>query len=177
MLQIFSDSNKRVLAVVISEATILLPAMISGLSAGLFVDNYGYFMPSLVCTGMILASLTLATLLLPETLKLELKRRPISLVAAIKRPFQFYTSPSFRGKRLQYVLLILAFGFAITSAFNRSAIETLYLLGMPFCWSSTGIGYFSLARNAGQMVIGLGSVHILQKFVANEIIAFLQLRL
>ena len=167
---VLKDSKKRVLGVVISEAIILLPVMISGLVSGLFVDNYGYFIPTLVSAGMSLSSLTFAILLLPETLKPELRSKPLSVIAALKRPFEFYTSPAFRGKRLQYLLLILAFGFAITSTFNRSAIETLYLLGMPFCWTPTRIGYFALARNSGQMVIGLGSVKIMQKFVSNEII-------
>ena len=169
----FKDSKKRVYAVVISEAMIMFPVMISGLVSGLFVDNLGYSVPSLVCTGMSLSSVTFAILLLPETLKPELKRRPISIIEALKRPFEFYTSPSFRGKRVQYALMLMAFGFAITSTFNRSSIETLYLLGMPFCWTPTLIGYFSLARNAGQLVIGLGSVKLLQIFLSNEAIGII----
>ena len=166
----FKDSKKRVYAVVISEAIILLPVMISGLVSGLFVDNVGYFVPSLVCAGMSLSSVTFAIILLPETLKPEMKRKPISIMGALKRPFEFYTSPSFRGKRLQYALMLMAFGFAITSTFNRSSMETLYLLGMPFCWTPTRIGYFSLARNAGQLIIGLGSVKVFQIFMSNEAI-------
>ena len=168
---VINNGKKRVLAVVILEAVLLVTVMISGLATGLFVDNCGYFTAALSCTGMAVLSLASAIFFLPESLKKELRRKPLSIHVALKRPFEFYTSSTFRGKRLQFVLLILAFGFATMSSMKRSSIETLYLLGMPFCWSPTWIGYFSFARYAGQAVIGLGSVKLMQKFVSNDTIA------
>ena len=168
---IIKDTKKRVLAVVFIEAVLLLNSMVSGLIAGVFVDKYGFFIPALTCTGITFLALVIVVIFLPEALDYELRIKPISIPKALKRPFEFYTSSIFAGKRLEYVILLLAFGFAELGSHNRSGMETVYLLGMPFCWTPTWIGYYSLARHFGQAVIGLGSVKLCQKCMSNELIA------
>ena len=167
----FEDKNARVLAVVAVEANILMTNMVSGLISGLFVDNLGFFIPTLVCLGMASTSLVVTLLFLPETLKPEGRRKAPNVLSVMRRPLEFYTSSAFAGKRTEYFLLILAFAFGSLGTQNRTTIETVFLLGMPFCWTPTLIGYFELARHFGQAVFGLGSVKLCQKFLSNEWIA------
>ena len=168
---IFPDKKTRVLAVTFVEAILLFTVMISGLVCGLLVDNLGFLIPALICLGMATASLVSAIFLIPETLALEHRSSPPSLIAALKRPFEFYASSAFSGRRLEYILLISAFAFGQIGMATRSSMETVYLLWMPFCWSPTRIGYYELARFGGQIFIGLGSVKLLQICLSNEIIA------
>ena len=168
---IYPDKKARVLAVTFVEAILLFTVMVSGLVCGLLVDNIGFLIPALICLGMATASLVLAICLIPETLALEDRSRPPSLIVALKRPFEFYTSTTFAGRRLEYILLISAFAFGQIGMATRSSMETVYLLGMPFCWSPTLIGYYELARFAGQIFIGLGSVKLLQLWLSNGAIA------
>ena len=170
---IIKEAKKRVLSVVILEAVLLFTIMISGLVSGLFVDNCGYFVAALTCTGIQVFTLGFAIFMIKESLKPELRRKPISIFAALKRPLEFYTSSTFRGKRLQYTLLVLAFAFATMSSLKRGSMETLYLLGMPFCWTPTWVGYFSFARHAIQAIIGLGSIKLLEKFISYEMMAII----
>ena len=170
---VIKDTKSRVLAVVGVEAILLINVMISGLISGVFVENYGFLIPMLVCTGMAFGSLLMTIFILPETLRPEVRVKPPSIAASLKRPFEFYTSSSFSGKRLEYVLLLLAFCFAELGCQNRSSIETVYLLGMPFCWAPTLIGYYELARHFGQAVIGLGSVKLFQMCMSNEMVAII----
>ena len=167
----FKEKGARVLAVVAVEANILMTNMVSGLISGLFVDNLGFLIPTLVCLGMASASLVVTIVFLPETLKPESKRKPPDVCSVMRRPLEFYTSSAFAGRRTEYCLLILAFAFASLGTQNRTTIETIFLLGMPFCWTPTLIGYFELARHFGQAVFGLGTVKFCQKFISNEWIA------
>ena len=168
---IVKEPKERVLTIVVIASIEVISAMISGLVAGLCVEKFGFSIPALGCTGMVFCGLILVIAFLPESLAQELRTKPVSILASLKRPFEFYTSSTFAGKRLEYVLLLLAFAFAELGSTNRSPMETVYLLGMPFCWTPKKIGYFSLARHFGQVVIGLGSVKLFQKCMSNELIA------
>ena len=170
---IFPEKKARVLAVTSVEANLLFSVMISGLVSGILADKFGFLLTTLICLCMAILSFILAMFLLPETLRSEHRSRPPSIFEALKRPFQFYMSSTFAERRLEYILLILAFGFGQLGVSTRSSIETVYLLGMPFCWTPTRIGYFELVRFAGQIFIGLVSVKILQKVLSSKAIAII----
>lgn len=170
---VMTDNNKRVFSIVIFEATLMLSTMLSAIVSGFLIDNLGYANSSFVCLGMLLISLVIAIAALPESLSEEHRRSSNSILMTLKRPFEFYTTDAFKGKRSRYIIFLLAFGFVELSSLNRTTIETIYLLGQPFCFSPTWIGYFSFARHFGEAVIGLGSVRLLQIFLSNEAIAIL----
>ena len=170
---LIKDKKNRVLAVVAVEFVTMFSVTVSGFLSGILVESLGFVYPAVICTGFILSSFILAILFLPETLQKENRSNPGSVLGILKRPVEFYTSGEFKGKRLMYSLFLLAFGVAELAGLNRTSLETIYLLGTPFCWSPKKIGYFTSIRHFGQAVIGLGSVKLMQKCWSNEFIAIL----
>ena len=167
------DKKQRVFCIVIVEFMLMVSVMVSGLLSGILIDKFGFMIPAVICTTILLVSVMVAILFLPESLKSEKRIKPMSVADSLMRPFLFYTSKAFKGKRLLYALFLLAFGFAELVGQNRSSLETLYLLGMPFCFSPTFVGYFGCARHFGEAAIGLGSVKFMQVYISNEAIAIL----
>ena len=167
------DKKQRVFCIVIVEFMLMASVMVSGLLSGILINKFGFMIPAVICTAILLVSVMVAILFLPESLKSEKRIKPMSVTDSLMRPFLFYTSKAFKGKRLLYALFLLAFGFAELVGQNRSSLETLYLLGMPFCFSPTFVGYFGCARHFGEAVIGLGSVKFMQVYISNEAIAIL----
>ena len=170
---LFKDKKQRVLAVISIEFTSMLAISVSGVLSGVMVEDLGYTYTGVICVGLFSLPLILAIFLLPETLGKENRTNPDSIIGILKRPFEFYTSSTFKGKRLMFSVFVLAFGVAELSSLNRTSLETVYFLGTPFCWSPKKIGYFTSARHFGQGVIGLGSVKLMQKCWSNEFIAIL----
>ena len=170
---IVKDNARRIFCIVIVEFTLMISTMISGLLSGILIDAFGFISPAIACAGVLLFTLMVACVFLPESLRKENRTKPISLSESLMRPMMFYTSSAFKGKRLRYSLFLFAFGCAELVGLNRSSMETLYLLGMPFCFSPTWVGYFSFARHFGEAVIGLGSVKLMQAYMSNEAIAIL----
>ena len=168
-----TDKSKRMMCFVIMEFLTMASIMVSGLIAAVLINNFGFSVAALSCTTCILSSLVTAILFLPESLKSEDRIRPVSIIESLFRPLLFYTSKVFKGKRLLYILFLMAFGLAELIGLHRPSLETLYLLGMPFCFSPTWIGYFSFARHFSETIIGLGSVKFLQAYMTNEAIAIL----
>ena len=167
---LLEDKKQRVLGVIGLEFTTMLSISISGVLSGIMVEGLGYTYTSIICTGVLSLALLFA-ILLPETLRKENRTNPGSVIEILKRPFEFYSSSAFKGKRLMFSLFVTAFGVAELASLNRTSLETVYFLGTPFCWSPKKIGYFSSARHFGQGVIGLGSVKLMQKCWSNEFIA------
>ena len=170
---VVKDSKSRVLAVIAVEFVSMLAVTVSGTLSGILVENLGFMYPTMIVVGTLVIATIIALTALPETLAKENRTNPKSILDILKRPFEFYTSSSFKGKRLRYILFLLAFGVTEVVSLNRTSMETLYLLGAPFCWSPRKIGYFSSARHFGQGVVGLGSVKLMQRFMSNEVIAIL----
>ena len=167
------DNKERVLGVVSIEFTSMMGVTVSGFLSGIMVEDLGYKYTSIICLGVLSIVLIIAIFPLPETLRKENRTNPDSIAGILKRPFEFYTSTTFKGKRLMFSVFVLAFGVAELAGLNRTSLETVYFLGTPFCWSPKKVGYFTSARHFGQGVLGLGSVKLMQKCWSNEFIAIL----
>lgn len=164
----------RTIGIVVTEATAMTAVVISSFFSGYLSETIGlgYFY-TLVITVCIMTVSLLLTFITPETLAKEKRIKPKPFIQTLKRMTDFYLSSTFKGKRAMYILLLAGFGFAIINGINRGNLETLYLLGQPFCWGPSKIGVFSTVRNAAQTFVGLGTVNLLRKCLSNEGIAVL----
>lgn len=159
------------MAVTITESTILLVSLTGSLVSGIVVDTIGFMIPTFICIGLSILAVILTILVLPETLPKEKRLQNLKPLTIFTRTVAFYTSNEFKGQRMAYIFLILAFFFIQLVVNNRSAIETIYLLGMPFCWEPHQIGYFSSVKFAAQGLGGVLLLKLTQTFVSSDRLA------
>ena len=173
---ITTANSQRSTAIVLIEALSMVGYIVGSFLSGYFVQtmNLGFFHTSIIATGCTIMGSVLI-LLLPETLPKNKRTAPKPVLSMIKRMFDFYISKDFKGQRLSYILLILAFFFFSLSSMNRSSMETLYFLGQPFCWGPSKIGVFMLCRHGAQCILGLGSVKLMQRYMSDEVVSIISL--
>lgn len=164
--------NQRSSGIVLLEASFLTASVIASFLSGYFIQTLklGFYNTALLATCVCTLGLVFM-LFVPESLPKHQRTELKSPLTTAKRMFEFYYKEEFQGKRISYLILLLAFLFASLSGTNRSTMETVYFLGQPFCWGPSKLGVFMLARHGAQSFIGLGSVKLLQRCITNESIA------
>lgn len=164
----------RTFGIVIIEAIILFGNISASFLSGFFIETIklGYLYTSVIGASITGLGLFLM-IIIPESLPKNQRIKPKPVLGTIKRMTDFYISKEFKGQRTLYILLLLSFSFAILTAVNRNNMETLYLLGKPFCWDPSKIGIFIMVRTAAQGVIGLGSLKLLQYIMSNPVIGIM----
>ena len=56
---------------------------------------------------------------------------------------------------------------------GRNDVEILYMMGMPYCWSSIVIGYFQGVQHLLKAVVAILGVPVLQLFVSDACMGML----
>ena len=166
--------NQRTIGIVVMDVFLLVPIVIASYCSGLFVETLelDFLITSVIGSSVSIVSFLL-TFVLQESHAPHKRSKRQPLLTTIKRMTDFYISDEFKGSRKAYNYLLFAFGFATLAGINRGGMETLYFLGKPFCWGPSQIGIFSMARNAAQAFIGLGSIRFLQMCMSNASIGVL----
>ena len=167
------SGKQRTAAITIVESFLLIMSTTSGLAVGFFIDAYGYIYPGITAACLAFANLLIVFFILPETLEKSRRQKRLPVVQSVKRITDFYLSEEFKGKRSLYILMILSFIVLDLCSVHRRALETLYQLGMPFCWGPKKIGYFSALTNVGQSLMSIGIVVLLQKCLSDISIGML----
>lgn len=163
--------TQRTIGVVVTESCIKFAVVLGSYCSGLFVEDLGldFFYTSVIGGAFSLFILAL-TIILPESLPKHKRSKPKPITESIKNMTAFYVSKQYKGKRSAYILLLAAFGVATIITVNRGPMETLYLLGRPFCWGPSKIGMFRMVCMAAQTVFGLIIIWPMQKYLSNATI-------
>lgn len=171
---ITSSGDQRTIGLVISESTIFVSTILASFVSGYLIDNdkLGFLYTSVIGTCAVGLAF-LFVFLIPESLPKErrIPRQPVK--GMILRMTQFYISTEFKDRRKSYIILLCSSSLGMYCFIYRNNLETLYFLGKPFCWNATSVGIFIMVRSAAQGFLGLGSLKLLQRFLANSSIAIL----
>ncbi|KAL3872668.1 hypothetical protein ACJMK2_035880 [Sinanodonta woodiana] len=168
---ITSSGKERTFGIVLIEIAFGLGSAFFGFGSGYVIEWTGYFWPSVMAAGAYLLSITIV-FILPETFKDKPLQRK-SKLQTVKDAIGLYTDPKNAGKRWIYIVSIIIFFVSTISNNGSFAIEPLYQLGSPFCWSPVQIGWYTALRMLGQQVIGMFSIKVLQRCFADTIIGII----
>lgn len=171
---ITSNDNQRVVGIVFIQFVVMSTTVLSSFLTGYMVETWGlgYFYTALISVLVSFTGFFIFAFILPESLSEKNRRQLDSKSSFFKWSFEFYFGRDTSGMIVCYTLLLLAFAFSeLSGTVNRAAIETLYLIGQPFCWDPSRIGLFQMTRHATQGILGLGSVKLFQKLMSNEAIS------
>ena len=173
---ISGNNNQRVLGTVSIQFIVMATSVLSSGLTGYMVEtwNLGYFNTALLSVLVTFIGFFIFAFVVPETLEEKHRRLKESKTSIFKWSYTFFCGDDAESMNVCYILLLLAFAFSeLSGTVNRGAIETLYLLGQPFCWGPSKIGVFQMTRHASQGILGLGSVKLFQKLMSNEAISII----
>lgn len=162
---ITKPGRQRILGIIFVEFVIGIGLALASFASGYFVEWKGYMFTFATMAGVLVFVLLLMIFVLPETLSKEHRHRDRTCMQLLKISLSFFTENDSENRRWKYQLVLLIHALCNLSYLPRLTTETLYQLASPFCWSPTKVGVYSAIRTAVILIVGLGSVHILEKFM------------
>ena len=161
------NGGRRIIWMTIFDSVMILNGSVSGLVAGYLIKYIGFFIPILGCAVALLIATIVTVTCLPESLDVRDRVSKTSVCGYVSRTFEFYRSETFRDKKTAYIVLIATYFVEMLTISNRAGLETLYQLGIPFCWTSDKIGIFAAVRHAAQGFVGTSLLRPLKKSMSD----------
>ena len=120
---------------------------------------------------MALALILLITM--PETYNTRSEQK--SVVQSMSRIIGFYHDKTYLKETPKWKFFLCLFGYflCMMPVLSRTALETLYQLGKPFCFTSEEIGYYSAIKEFAQMSIATVLLRVMHVCLSDEIIIFI----
>ncbi|XP_046575170.1 proton-coupled folate transporter-like [Haliotis rubra] len=153
--------NSRTVGIAVLDFTTYLAAAVSEVITGYFIKYLGYLYPSITTTSLMLLSLILVVVLLPETINKDRRSQYPSPVKAVKNVFGFYFSKDFGQTRSLFWLSLTAYFITYFSLSGVFFLEYLFQLNLPFCWGPELIGYFNMALALSRQILGIPVIKLL----------------
>ncbi|XP_046575215.1 proton-coupled folate transporter-like [Haliotis rubra] len=153
--------NSRTIGIALIDFTTYLAAAASQVITGYFIKDLGYLYPSITTTSLMLLSLILVVVLLPETINKDRRSQYPSPVKAVKTVFGFYFSKDFGQRRSLFWLSLTAYFITYFSMNGVFFMEYLFQLNLPFCWGPELIGYFNMALYLSRQMLGIPVIKLL----------------
>ncbi|XP_012939425.1 proton-coupled folate transporter [Aplysia californica] len=167
------EKTSRVFWIAVLTAAMACDTSIFSIVTGFLIDSQGFFSPSILCAGATAVAFLGSLFLFPETFPVTEKRAPFSVFGNIKRISGFFLFTGTIRKKLTFALCMAIFFFSVMNVLGLNKIDPLYQLHEPFCWTSLEIGIYLGARLAGQFLLGLVLLRLLQLCIKVELIALL----
>uniref|UniRef100_A0A1I8J9U0 MFS domain-containing protein n=1 Tax=Macrostomum lignano TaxID=282301 RepID=A0A1I8J9U0_9PLAT len=153
--------SSRALYIGIAEAVFTVCISVSELTVGVWIRTRGFREPVIAFAVVMTLSIVPFLCFVPETSPGSLRRRQLGIVSAepltwrrftdlLSGTMRLFNSNWRRAKIL--ISLIVAF-FFLSLSFLAFGVNTLYLLGLPFCWNAEKLGYFIAASSVADQIV------------------------
>ncbi|XP_064603070.1 proton-coupled folate transporter-like isoform X2 [Liolophura sinensis] len=164
--------KERTMRIAILQAAIGICMSVALMGTGFLIKAAGFFYPMFLSLGSLLINVPLVLFLLPETIQ---KRNDIRILdwKRISNAFITYVKPREDGKRWKLLSLLLALFMVDMVQIGKAQIDTLFQLGVPFCWDSVKIGIYSAIAMFLQIFGLLAFLRPLQKFFSDNTIGII----
>ena len=158
MADITKPGEQRVYGIIYIEFFLGFSLTSASFVTGILIRNFGYFVPVSVAAGLLLLSLLIVLILLPESFPASRRHRDKSLCTIIQNSFSFFVHNDSQNNRWKYQIIAVGHFLTGISFLGRISTETLYQLSSPFCWTADRVGYYGAIRTGIQVTLGLGSI-------------------
>ncbi|XP_067670147.1 lysosomal proton-coupled steroid conjugate and bile acid symporter SLC46A3-like [Haliotis asinina] len=159
----------RTLGMIAVDVTIAVTEAAISSVTGIFIQNTGFFYPSLTSALMTVVVMVTIMCILSD----NVKRRGAScrnLLAGFKNVFSPFFTEGSKRRKVVFWLAIIAY-FISTLSSSTGDIGNLWQLNYPLCWSPEMIGYYSMASTMFQQVLSIPLARLLQSCVRDPVIA------
>ncbi|BFZ05847.1 hypothetical protein BsWGS_08886 [Bradybaena similaris] len=173
---IVADTNEtkveRILWLTIINVLSSISTAASSILSGIAIKELGYFQTSVFLAVLCALCFLIPLVFLRET-KPNQEVRTLNLCKNVRKVFGFFLFDGTRWHKLTFIICLSMFFFAVINEFGVVAIDTLYQLHRPFCWSSKLIGYYSALKTGGGYFLAMVLMAALKSRVKMEYIGIL----
>ncbi|XP_069118621.1 lysosomal proton-coupled steroid conjugate and bile acid symporter SLC46A3-like [Argopecten irradians] len=165
----------RTFAIVMTEMSLGFGMIIGGFTSGFIIKAGGFTVAMVVSSCFSLLPIFLWFFVQETLSRSKSKEAPRkTLCQLLIEVYVFYfKDPVISGKRKIFLVCTLIYFLVIQSATGANAIETLYVLNSPFCWSSVQVGNYVAVRNGLPFVTGMLFFGPLQRCLNESAIAII----
>jgi PCFT/HCP family folate transporter-like MFS transporter 1/3 len=132
--------EQRGMRIAIAEMCLTMALAISQVALGYFIRAAGFFYPYLSLTIVLLLDMVYLSLFVPETV-VKRRDRKFSLTASVKETYTTYAEKD-NGRNIKVILMTLAILFFSFPMSSKFALQILFAMNIPLCWSSVEIGIY-----------------------------------
>ena len=144
---------------------------ISQVGVGFVIRYYGFVIPNIIAASIMVISLILFSTM-PETHTTRDKQK--SVCQSLSRLIGFYHDKTYlKDSKWKFVLCLFGYILCMMPTLSRTALETLYQLGQPFCFTSEEIGYYSATKEFVQLSVSTLLLKGMHVCLSDEIIIFI----
>ncbi|XP_013392586.1 solute carrier family 46 member 3-like [Lingula anatina] len=152
-----TTTKNRAFRIAITDLLLLFSIEASQISMGYLIKlSPNFLIPNIIVTGSLCLALLYVVFCLPELIQKDPNAKLLDLKHVLRMAQLYFHKPgeNLPGRVWKLRLLLLVLFLSAMSMVSSSAVDMLYLLNSPFCWTSTQIGWFN-AINA--LIIQAGS--------------------
>ena len=162
----------RTFGIALAEFSLNVANVMSELSVGFLLQNFGFFYGSLFPTAFVALAVLIGFFCLPETVPAAQRTRSgcLNPVRYFKNVSSFYITEGSIRQRAKFCLLLAVLFFYLGASMDHEGILTLYQLNLPFCWSAQQVGLYAAVEEGVTAVMSLVAVHVLQKYVSDPVL-------
>lgn len=173
---IVADTNEttvqRILWLTIINVLSSISTAVSSIISGIAIKELGYFQTSVFLAALCALCFLIPLVFLRET-KPNQEIRTLNFCKNVGKVFGFFLFDGTLWHKLTFITCLSMFFFAVINEFGVTAIDTLYQLHRPFCWSSKLIGYYSALKTGGGYFLAMALMAALKSRVKMEYIGIL----
>ncbi|KAK7492505.1 hypothetical protein BaRGS_00016171, partial [Batillaria attramentaria] len=163
-------ASQRTVGLAITETAIGMGQTALNVVGGVFMEDTGYFYPSLVACLLILVCILIITVLLPETLPQDRKRfvSPLTSLRHFAGTFRSRDNPY---RQAMLAMGLLAFLLATVPNVTLATVMNLYFMDQPICWDAIHIGIYMTVFDGSSLIVSLATINLLQKIFSTPLLA------
>lgn len=144
---------------------ILIGGLVSQMTSGLWIKNFGFIPPYWFILACEIVSALYVIFLVPESVtkpkEKEHRTRFFSLTS-FKKIWKVYRDPR-DGYRRSLFLLLIGDGIVSLATMGLSGVILLFVLRSPLCWSPTVLGAFMAFRFLTQGIGGIVGIGLFKR--------------
>lgn len=165
-------SNNRGFRMTVLECIMGFSAALCIFGAGILIDYTNFFIPSMICLFSIKLGLIYIRIFLAESYE------PSTRVAkwqwsTLKRSFTIFSQDTSEKRRSRLLLGLVGIFFTVPSVSSSGGVFMLYVLNLPFCWTSKTIGIFISVQIAIRCFCAVVLVKLMQGYISDIGLAIL----
>ncbi|KAK7492506.1 hypothetical protein BaRGS_00016172 [Batillaria attramentaria] len=163
------SDTQRTMGMALTETGVGLGSAALNVVTGIFIEDAGYFYPSLAACLLNLACILIIAVLLPETLPRD-RKRFVSPLASFKHLIGTFIARDNAYRQALLLLSLVAFLISTLPTMSVSSVENLFFMNEPFCWDAIQIGIFGTIWDGSSLVASLTIIKILQKILSTPLL-------
>lgn len=169
------SGKERGFRMTVLECVMGLTGGMCSLVTGILIRHTNFLIPTFVCLVLLALGIVYIKFVLAESYeRSEISAKEKQYKYNVwKKSFSFYTKDTPERRRSKLLLGLIGLFFTVPSVSASSSVFMLYVLDMPFCWTSDHIGIFMAVQIFTRCFFSVTLVKSMQRYLSDIGLAIL----